>query len=299
MEPNRTYLRTALALTFISFSQGQIIKHARYESELAPPSRWPGYFFGSSSLIGDQGGQNFVCGVRCQLSDVGCGMFLVKDNICYMGSRTNRLPSVIVGPQTSDENVFVNPEHIDDLIPLFNSISGAQSSIEWLSTIDSYIDLPPESVLNHCLYHCLYEELVCDIAVFENGRCHFGQLDGPKNATASQLIDPAGPWDLFFSPPYRTWYFGNNTWHSAFNSVGPRLSKHLFRLLFGSIEEMCAIDCNFHTQYSSPCSFYAYNNETQECYLGALNYTGNMFGEIIWQNVTVKAMTGKFEGYYS
>lgn len=188
-------------------------------------------------------------------------------------------------------------EQIDDLKPLFNSVSGSESWKEWLSNMDSYIDLPAGSVLNHCLYHCLYEEAVCDIVVFESGRCHFGQLDGPNNATEAQLLDSVGPWDLYFSPPFRTWYFGNETWNPAFTSVGPRMSKHFFRLLYTSIEEMCAIDCNFHTQHSSPCSFYAYDNVTQKCYLGSLNDTSNMFGEITWENKTVKSLAGKLNAY--
>lgn len=99
-------------IMFQASSHGLQVLQVRYKKSVASPNKWPGYFYDSIPLKPDQTSRGIICGTHCHLDAQGCGVFLVRDNICYLGSITNTLGSIFTTAQTQSETVFINPSEI-------------------------------------------------------------------------------------------------------------------------------------------------------------------------------------------
>eukprot|EP00094_Tigriopus_californicus_P013870 TCALIF_13425-PA protein Name:"Protein of unknown function" AED:0.65 eAED:0.84 QI:0/0/0/0.66/0.2/0.16/6/0/481 len=230
---------------------------------------------------------------------LGCGVYLLRDNKCYLGSVTNTLGSVFSIGQTENEAVHINPKRVGDLSVKFNYLGGVKSFLEWFSTTDSYIDLPPGSAVNDCLYHCLYEELNCDVAVFENGRCHFGEWNTTAQSSVANLKNTAGPWTVYFNAKYAGYYSEKYAWMRVLNTTLWKVSNHTFMKLTTNLEILCLMGCNFHARHSQPCTFYVFINATNECYLGDIGTSGSVQIDNKNNSVLVTSLKGnlKLDGY--
>lgn len=169
------------------------------------------------------------------------------------------------------------------------------SHVEWLSTVDSFIDLPPGSQVNECLYHCLYEELFCDVAVFENGRCHFGEWGTSAQSSVTNLKNTTGPWTIYFSAKYAQHYISKYQYVAALNTSINKVSAHFFMRSITNMEVVCLLNCNFHAQNSRPCTFYVFINATNECFIADIGTSKPVNIGVRNDVVLVQSLQGMFK----